>query len=110
LNLFLAEGKESREFNGKPHLLEKAFMANFSFVKAWKGDEAGNLVFRGTARNFNASMAGAAKICVAEVEELVPAGQLDPNAVHVPGIFIQRIFQGAHFEKRIEQRTVIQKA
>lgn len=106
----VAEGKESREFNGKPHLLEKAFMANFSFVKAWKGDEAGNLVFRGTARNFNASMAGAAKICVAEVEELVPAGQLDPNAVHVPGIFIQRIFQGAHFEKRIEQRTVIQKA
>jgi len=106
----VAEGKESREFNGKPHLLEKAFMANFSFVKAWKGDEAGNLVFRGTARNFNASMAGAAKICVAEVEELVPAGQLDPNAVHVPGIFIQRIFQGSHFEKRIEQRTVIQKA
>ena len=106
----VAQGKESREFNGKPHLLEKAFKANFSFVKAWKGDEAGNLIFRGTARNFNASMAGAAKICVAEVEELVPAGQLDPNAVHVPGIFIQRIFQGAHFEKRIEQRTVIQKA
>lgn len=106
----VAEGKESRVFNGKPHLLEKAFKANFSFVKAWKGDEAGNLIFRGTARNFNAPMAGAARICVAEVEELVPAGQLDPNAIHVPGIFIQRIFQGAHFEKRIEQRTVIQKA
>ena len=106
----VAEGKESRVFNGKPHLLEKAFKAHFSFVKAWKGDEAGNLIFRGTARNFNAPMAGAARICVAEVEELVPAGQLDPNAIHVPGIFIQRIFQGAHFEKRIEQRTVIQKA
>ena len=106
----VAEGKESRVFNGKPHLLEKAFKAHFSFVKAWKGDEAGNLIFRGTARNFNAPMAGAARICVAEVEELVPAGQLDPNAIHVPGIFIQRIFQGAHFDKRIEQRTVIQKA
>ena len=95
-----------RHFNGKPHILEHAFDADFAFVKAWKGDEAGNLIFKGTARNFNPMMAMAGKITVAEVEELVPAGQLDPNAIHVPGIFVHRIFEGAHFEKRIEQRTV----
>lgn len=102
----VAEGKESREFNGKMHILEYAFDADFAFVKAWKGDAAGNLVFKGTARNFNPNMCGAAKITVAEVEELVPVGTLDPNQVHVPGIFVQRIFQGETYEKRIEQRTV----
>lgn len=102
----VGEGKESKEFNGKMHLLEHAFKADFAFVKAWKGDTAGNLVFKGTARNFNPNMAGAAKITVAEVEELVPAGQLDPNHIHVPGIFVQRIFQGTKYEKRIEQLTV----
>ena len=102
----VAEGKESREFNGKMHLLEKAFNADFSFVKAWKGDDAGNLVFKGSARNFNPNMCGAAKITVAEVEELVPVGTLDPNHIHIPGIFIQRIFQGENYEKRIEQLTV----
>lgn len=102
----VAEGKETREFNGKMYVLEKAFEADFSFVKAWKGDAAGNLVFKGTARNFNPAMCGAAKITVAEVEELVPVGSLDPNQIHIPGIFIQRIFQGEHYEKRIEQRTV----
>ena len=104
----VASGKETRDFEGKPYLLEHAFKADFSIIKAWKGDEAGNLIFKGTARNFNAPMAGAASICVAEVEELVPAGELDPNAIHVPGIFIQRIFQGEHYEKRIEQRTLSQ--
>ena len=102
----VAEGKEVRNFNGKPHILEHAFDAQFAFVKAWKGDEAGNLVFKGTARNFNPMMAMAGRITVAEVEELVPAGTLDPNSIHVPGIFVHRIFQGDHFEKRIEQRTV----
>lgn len=102
----VAEGKESRAFNGKMHLLEKAFNADFSFVKAWKGDAAGNLVFKGSARNFNPNMCGAAKITVAEVEELVPVGTLDPNHIHIPGIFIQRIFQGENYEKRIEQLTV----
>ena len=102
----VGEGKESREFNGKMHLLEHAFKAQFSFVKAWKGDTAGNLIFKGTARNFNPNMCGAAKITVAEVEELVPAGELDPNQIHIPGIFVQRIFQGAEYQKRIEQRTV----
>jgi 3-oxoacid CoA-transferase subunit A len=101
----VAEGKEVREFNGKMHVLEYAYEADFSFVKAWKGDEAGNLIFKGTARNFNPSMCGAARITVAEVEELLPAGSLDPNEIHIPGIFVQRIFQGKHFEKRIEQRT-----
>lgn len=105
----VGEGKESREFNGKMHLLEHAFKADFAFVKAWKGDTAGNLVFKGTARNFNPNMAGAAKITVAEVEELVPAGTLDPNHIHVPGIFVQRIFQGEVYEKRIEQLTVRKK-
>ena len=102
----VAEGKETREFNGKMYVLEKAFKADFAFVKAWKGDEAGNLIFKGTARNFNPCMCGAAKITVAEVEELVPAGTLDPDHIHVPGIFVQRIFQGDHYEKKIEQRTV----
>jgi 3-oxoacid CoA-transferase subunit A len=105
----VAEGKEVREFDGKMYVLEHAFDADFGFIKAWKGDAAGNLVFKGTARNFNPNMCGAAKITVAEVEELVPVGALDPNQVHVPGIFVQRIFQGAHFEKRIEQRTVRQR-
>lgn len=102
----VGEGKESREFNGKMHLLEHAFDADFAFVKAWKGDTAGNLIFKGTARNFNPNMCGAAKITVAEVEELVPVGALDPNQIHIPGIFVQRIFQGADYQKRIEQRTV----
>ncbi|WP_108802800.1 CoA transferase subunit A [Aquimarina sp. Aq107] len=102
----VAEGKETREFNGKMYILEKAFDADFAFVKAWKGDEAGNLIFKGTARNFNPCMCGAAKITVAEVEELVPAGSLDPDQVHIPGIFVQKIFQGNTYEKRIEQRTV----
>ena len=101
----VAEGKETREFNGKMYVLEEAFKADFSFVKAWKGDEAGNLIFKGTARNFNPCMCGAAKITVAEVEELLPAGALDPNEIHVPGIFVQRIFQGSNYEKRIEQLT-----
>lgn len=101
----VAEGKEVREFNGKMHIMELAYKADFSIVKAWKGDEAGNLVFKGTARNFNAPMAGAAKITIAEVEELVPVGTLDPNQIHIPGIMVQRIFKGEKFEKRIEQRT-----
>ncbi len=102
----VAEGKETREFDGKMYVLEHAFKADFAFIKAWKGDEAGNLIFKGTARNFNPVMCGAAKITVAEVEELVPAGELDPNQIHIPGIFVQRIFKGETFEKRIEQRTV----
>jgi 3-oxoacid CoA-transferase subunit A len=102
----VAEGKESREYNGKMHILEEAYKADFAIVKAWKGDEAGNLVFKGTARNFNANMAGAAAITIAEVEELVAPGMLDPNEIHIPGIMVQRIFQGEKFEKRIEQRTV----
>lgn len=105
----VAEGKETRDFDGKMYVLEPAFKADFAFVKAWKGDAAGNLVFKGTARNFNANMCGAAKITVAEVEELVPVGELDPNQIHIPGIFVQRIFQGKNYEKRIEQRTVRQK-
>ncbi|HBH07234.1 MAG TPA: succinyl-CoA--3-ketoacid-CoA transferase [Flavobacteriales bacterium] len=102
----VAEGKEVRWFKEKPHILESAFEADFAFVKAWKGDTSGNLVFRGTARNFNPMMAMAGKITVAEVEELLPLGQLDPNEIHTPGIFIQRIFEGPKFEKRIEQVTV----
>ncbi len=101
----VAEGKEAREFNGKMHIMEEAYKADFAIVKAWKGDEAGNLIFKGTARNFNACMAGAAKITIAEVEELVPVGELDPNFIHTPGIFVQRIFKGERYEKRIEQRT-----
>jgi 3-oxoacid CoA-transferase subunit A len=102
----VAEGKEVRMFNGKPHILEHAFEADFAYVKAWKGDEAGNLIFKGTARNFNPLMAMAGKITIAEVEELVPVGSLNPNEIHTPGIFVQRIFKGEKFEKRIEQRTV----
>jgi 3-oxoacid CoA-transferase subunit A len=105
----VAEGKETREFDGKMYVLEHAFKANFSFVKAWKGDAAGNLIFKGTARNFNPNMCGAATITVAEVEELVPVGTLDPNQIHIPGIFVQRIFQGKDYEKRIEQRTITPK-
>jgi len=105
----VAQGKETREFDGKMYVLEHAFKADFAFVKAWKGDEAGNLIFKGTARNFNPNMCGAARITVAEVEDLVPLGTLDPNQIHIPGIFIQRIFQGEIYEKRIEQRTVRQK-
>jgi 3-oxoacid CoA-transferase subunit A len=106
----VGEGKEVRIFNGKPHILETALTAEFAFVKAWKGDEAGNLMYKGTARNFNPPMAMAGRITVAEVEELVPVGELDPNQIHTPGIFVQRIFQGASYEKRIEQRTVRPKA
>jgi 3-oxoacid CoA-transferase subunit A len=102
----VAEGKEVRVFNGKPHILESALTADFAIVKAWKGDTAGNLIYKAAARNFNPMMAMAGKITIAEVEELVPAGTLDPNQIHTPGIFVQRIFQGAEFEKRIEQRTV----
>ena len=102
----VAIGKEVREFNGKMHIMELAFKADFAIIKAWKGDTAGNLIFKGTARNFNPCMAGAAKITVAEVEELVEAGTLDPNQVHISGILVQRIFQGEKYEKRIENRTV----
>ncbi len=105
----VAEGKEVRYFNGKPHLLEHALTADFAIVKAWKGDRYGNLIFKGTARNFNPLMAMAGKITIVEVEELVEPGVLDPNFIHTPGIFIQRIFQGVDYEKRIEQRTVRQK-
>ena len=101
----VAEGKEVRDFNGKPHILEMAFQADFAFVKAWKGDTAGNLIFKATAKNFNPVMAMAGKITVAEVEELVPAGELDPNQIHTPGVFVQRIFQGYAYEKRIERVT-----
>ena len=102
----VAEGKEVREFNGKPHILETALTADFAIVKAWKGDTEGNLIYKATARNFNPMMAMAGTITIAEVEELVPAGDLDPNEIHTPGIFVQRIFKGERFEKRIEQRTV----
>lgn len=105
----VAKDKEVRSFNGKPHILESALTADFAIVKAWKGDTAGNLIYKATAKNFNPMMAMAGKITVAEVEELVPVGALDPNEIHTPGIFVQRIFQGERFEKRIEQRTVIQK-
>lgn len=102
----VAEGKETREFDGKTYLMERWLRADFSLVKAWKGDTAGNLIYKGTARNFNPMMAAAGKITIAEVEELVPAGELDPNMIHTPGIYVQRIFQGNNYEKRIEQRTV----
>ena len=105
----VAKNKEIRFFQNKPHILETALTADFAFVKAWKGDLAGNLVYKGTARNFNPLMAMAGKITVAEVEELVPAGELDPNQIHTPGIFVQRIFKGSKYEKRIEQRTVRKK-
>lgn len=102
----IAQGKEIREFDGKKYLMERWLRADFSLVKAWKGDTAGNLVYKGTARNFNPMMATAGTITIAEVEELVPAGELDPNQIHTPGIFVHRIFQGSNYEKRIEQRTV----
>ena len=102
----VAEGKEVREFDGKMYLMERWLRADFSIVKAWKGDTAGNLVYRGTARNFNPMMAAAGKITIAEVEELVDPGELDPNCIHTPGIFVQRIFKGSQYEKRIEQRTL----
>ena len=102
----ISKGKEVRTFNGKPHILETALKADFAIVKAWKGDTLGNLIYKGTARNFNPSMAMAGKITIAEVEELVAPGILDPNEIHTPGIFVQRIFQGEKYEKRIEQRTV----
>lgn len=102
----VAEGKEIRVFNGKPHILENALTADFAIVKAWKGDAAGNLIYKATARNFNPMMAMAGKITIAEVEELVPVGTLDPNEIHTPGIFVQRIFHGVRFENRIEQRTL----
>lgn len=106
----VAEGKEVRDFNGKPHILESALTANYAIVKAWKGDTEGNLIYKGTARNFNPMMAMAGTITIAELEELVPAGELDPNQIHTPGIFVQRIFQGVDYEKRIEQRTVRDRA
>ena len=103
------QDKEVRQFNGKKHILEKALVADFAFVKAWKGDTAGNLIYKGTARNFNPLMAMAGKITVAEVEELVQEGELDPNQIHTPGIFVQRILQGDKFDKRIENRTTRKK-
>ena len=102
----VAEGKEVRWFDGKPHILETALTADFAIVKAWKGDTQGNLIYKGTARNFNPLMAMAGTVTIAEVEELVEPGELDPNFIHTPGIFVQRIFQGERYEKRIEQRTV----
>jgi 3-oxoacid CoA-transferase subunit A len=102
----VAIGKEVREFNGKEYLLEMAFDADYAIVQAWKGDVMGNLIFKDTARNFNPLMAMAGKITSAEVEELLPAGSLDPNQIHTPGIYINRIFQGSNYEKRIEQLTV----
>ena len=102
----IAEGKESRQFDGREYILEKGIVGDFAFVKAWKGDKFGNLVFRKTARNFNPMVATAGKITVAEVEELVEVGELEPDHIHTPGVFIQRIFQGCDYQKRIEQRTV----
>ena len=102
----VAEGKEVRNFNGKDYLMEMAFESDFAIVKAWKGDSAGNLIYRLTSRNFNPVMAMAGKITIAEVEELVELGELDPDQIHTPGIYVHRIFQGENYEKRIEQRTV----
>jgi len=102
----VADGKETREFDGKQYIMEKAFNSDYAIVKAWKGDTDGNLIFKATARNFNPMMAMAGKITIAEVEELVPAGELDPNFIHTPGIFVNKIFQGVDYEKRIEQRTI----
>jgi len=102
----VGEGKEVREFDGRPYILESALHADFAFVKAWKGDKWGNLIYRKTARNFNPMMATAAKITIAEVEELVEVGQLDPDMVHTPSVYVKRIFQGEHYEKKIERRTV----
>ena len=105
----VAKGKEIKVFDGKSYILEEAYKADFSIVKAWKGDETGNLIFRGTARNFNPMMCGAGDVTIAEVENLVPTGELDPNMIHIPGIFVDRIFQGKKFEKRIEQLTIREK-
>jgi 3-oxoacid CoA-transferase subunit A len=105
----VAEGKEIRVFNGKTYLMEYAFDADFAIVKAWKGDKHGNLIFKDTARNFNPMMAMAGKVTIAEVEELVEAGELNPNDIHVPGVYVHRIVQGSDYEKRIEQRTVRKK-
>ena len=105
----VAIGKESRVFNGKEYLMEMAFEAGFAIVKAWKGDTEGNLVYKETARNFNPLMALAGRITIAEVEELVPAGELDPDHIHTPGIYVHRIFKGSGYEKRIEQRTIRKK-
>ncbi len=105
----VAEGKEVRVFNGKTHLMEYAFDADFAIVKAWKGDKHGNLIFKDTARNFNPMMAMAGKVTIAEVEELVEAGELNPNDIHVPGVYVHRIVKGSDYEKRIEQRTVRKK-
>ncbi len=105
----VAKGKEVKIFDDKSYILEEAYKADFSIVKAWKGDESGNLIFKGTARNFNPMMCGAGNITIAEVESLVPIGQLDPNSIHIPGIFVDRIFQGTKFEKRIEQLTIRKK-
>jgi len=102
----IADGKEHKEFDGETYILERGLVADLSIVKAWKGDHEGNLIYRETARNFNPMMATAAKITVAEVEELVPMGELDPDYIHTPGIFVQRILKGANYEKRIEKRTV----
>lgn len=102
----VAKGKETKDFNGRTYVLERSLTADFSIVKAWKGDAMGNLVFRRTARNFNPMAATAGKICIAEVEELVPVGAIDPDHVHLPGIYVKRIFQGRDYEKRIEKRTV----
>lgn len=102
----VAAGKETRTFDGKTYLMENWLRSDFSLVKAWKGDTSGNLIYRGTARNFNPMMATAGKVTIAEVEELVPVGSLDPNEIHTPGIYIHRIFQGKGYEKRIEQRTL----
>lgn len=106
----VAKGKEVREFNGKQYLLEYAFDADFALVKAWKGDTFGNLIYKETARNFNPMMAMAGKITIAEVEELVQPGELNPNEIHTPGIYVHRIFQGRNYEKRIEQKTIRQLA
>jgi 3-oxoacid CoA-transferase subunit A len=106
----VADGKEAREFDGRTYIMERALKADFAFVKAWKGDKWGNLVYRKTARNFNPMMATAAKITIAEVEHLVEPGELDPDMVHTPSVYVKRIFQGAHFEKRIEKRTVTKSA
>jgi len=104
----IAQGKEVREFHGKMYLMEQWLRADFALVKAWKGDTAGNLIYKGTARNFNPMMATAAAVTIAEVEELVPAGTLDPNEIHTPGVFVKYIYQGSNYEKRIEQRTISQ--
>lgn len=102
----VAEGKATAEFDGKMYILERWLKADFSLIKAWKGDTAGNLIYKGTARNFNPMMAAAGRITIAEVEHLVPVGTLDPNEIHTPGVYVQRIFEGKDYEKRIEQRTV----